>query len=95
MRWKHQDDAQGCGGITTATGTFRTNGAGGKVSYEWIRKDSSGTKVIAEAAITIAAGDTSVQSVTTDKWAPASSGTEQLVFLSPAAPQLTPQSWNC
>lgn len=95
MTWKHQDDAGGCGGVTTATGTFQTNGAGGKVSYEWIRKDSSGTKVIAEGSITIAAGDKSVHNVVTDRWTPASSGTEQLVFLSPSAPSLAPKSWSC
>ena len=95
VTWKAQDNAQGCGGITTATGTFRTNGVGGTVYYGWVRKDSTGTHVIAEPAITIAAGDTGAHAVVTDRWAPASGGTEQLVFISPSAPAIAPQAWSC
>jgi hypothetical protein len=79
----------------TATGTFRTNGVGGTVTYSWVRKDSTGTRVIAEPAITIAPGDTSAHSVVTDSWSPESGGTEQLVFTSPSAPALAPQAWSC
>jgi hypothetical protein len=90
--WQKQNDAQGCGGTTTATGTFSTNGAGGTVRYNWVRKDSSGTRVIAEPVIVIAAGDRSSHAVVSDVWSPASSGTEQLVFLAPGAQAPAAQS---
>jgi hypothetical protein len=79
----------------TATCTFTTNGSGGTVRYEWIRKDGATTQIIAEPPITIAAGDTSVHSVVADVWSPQLSGTEQLVFLTPSAPGLAPQGWTC
>jgi len=60
-----------------------------------VRKDSTGTHVIPEAAIVIAAGDTSTHGVVTDKWAPASGGTEQLAFVAPSAPAVAAQSWSC
>ncbi|HEY0493966.1 MAG TPA: hypothetical protein VGD57_10945 [Candidatus Dormibacteraeota bacterium] len=65
------------------------------MSYGWLRKDSTGTHLIAEPAIVIAAGDTSTHSVVTDKWAPESGGTEQLVFTSPSAPAVPAQGWSC
>jgi hypothetical protein len=79
----------------TASGWFFTNGAGGTVSYEWIRTDSSGMRtVIAEPPITIAAGDRSLHLVKSDQWTPAHSGSEQLLFLSPAY-TVPARSWSC
>lgn len=88
-------DNDACGVVTTASGSFTTNGVGGTVRYEWIRRDSTGTHTVARPAITIAPGDTSAHSVLPDVWAPESSGTEQLVFLSPSAPPLAPKAWHC
>jgi hypothetical protein len=84
----------GDGGIVTATGTFITNGAGGTVSYFWIRKDDTGTHAQPVHTLVIAKGDTSSHSVITDRWAPGSSGTEQLVFVTPTYP-LAAQSFKC
>jgi hypothetical protein len=95
VKFTFQDQAQGCGGIVTATGNFRTNGVGGTVRYQWIRKDSSGTRTTAVATVVVAAGDTAVHNVTTDRWTPQSGGTEQLVFLAPAAPAIAAQAWRC
>jgi hypothetical protein len=83
-------------GTVTATGTFRlaANGPGGTVSYQWIRKDSTGTVASQIYYITVAAGDTSAHAVVTDSWTPASSGTEQLFFLNPSY-GVTPQSFTC
>lgn len=79
-----------------ATGWFTTNGAGGTVSYTWIRTDSQGKRtVIAEPSITIAAGDTSLHAVRADSWRPVWPGTEQLVFKSPAAPTVASKSFSC
>jgi hypothetical protein len=76
----------------TATGTFSTNGVAGTVRYEWIRKDSGGQLVIAEPPILIVTGDRSSHKVITDRWNAKSSGTEQLVFLSPVAKAPATQS---
>ncbi len=79
----------------TATGSFTTNGAGGWVSYEWVRVDSQGNQtVISEARIQVAAGDTSSHAVVTDSFTPQHSGTNQLVFLNPAY-TVAAQSWSC
>jgi len=77
-----------------ATGSFTTNGAGGSVSYEWVRIDGQAQTVIPEAPIQVAAGDTSSHAVASDTFTPAHSGTDQLVFLSPAY-SVPAQSWNC
>jgi len=82
-------------GTVAATGTFTTNGSGGLVRYEWVRWDNRGTLTIAESPITIALGDTASHSVAADSWSPNASGTEQLVFLSPGAPQLAAQAFTC
>ena len=80
----------------TATGMFRTNGAGGTVTYTWIRTDDRGNRsVISEPPIIIAAGDTAWHTVVTDQWTPQDPGTEQLVFSSPSAPVVPAQSWSC
>jgi hypothetical protein len=79
-----------CGeGTMTATGTFRTNGAGGTVTYYWVRNGVAQ----AQHSVTVAKGDTSAK-VVTDSWVPQNSGTEKLVFVSPSHPTLT-QSFNC
>jgi hypothetical protein len=79
-----------------ASGWFSTNGAGGTVSYAWIRTDTQGNRwVIPEPSLTIARGDTSVHTVQADNWTPQSPGSEQLVFYSPAAPVLAPKSFSC
>jgi hypothetical protein len=82
-------------GTVTATGSFTTSGTGGTVPYEWIRTDSTGSRTIAEAPMTIAAGDTSSHSVAADSWTPSSTGSEQLVFLSTGAPPLAAQAFTC
>ena len=84
-------------GTVTSTGTFRLapNGPGGTVTYQWIRKDSTGTVASQVYSIVVAAGDTSAHSVVTDSWnAPASPGTVQLFFLNPSY-GVTPQAFNC
>ena len=78
----------------TATGVFRTNGVGGTVTYEWIRKDSKGTKLVTEPAILIAGGDTSAHAVLSDSWVPSGPGSEQLFFTSPSF-AVAPQSFTC
>ena len=85
-----------CSQVTiTASGSFTTNGAGGSVSYEWVRVDAQGARtVISEAPIQVAPGDRSTHAVASDTFTPAHSGTEQLVFLSPAY-SVPAQSWNC
>jgi outer membrane biosynthesis protein TonB len=81
--------------IVTATGSFTTNGVGGWVFYEWVRVDSQGNRtVIPELPIRVAAGDTSSHAVVSDVFTPQHSGTDQLVFLSPAY-TATAQSWSC
>jgi hypothetical protein len=83
-------------GTVTATGTFRlaANGPGGIVRYVWIRKDANGTTTSQIYSVTVAAGDASMQTVVSDSWTPASSGTEQLYFLTPNY-GVTPQPFSC
>jgi hypothetical protein len=85
-----------CSQVTvTAAGGFTTNGAGGNVSYHWVRVDSQGNRTIgASGTIYVAPGDKNFHGVTSDKFAPVHSGTDQLVFLSPAY-SVPAQSWNC
>jgi hypothetical protein len=85
-----------CAQVTiTSSGSFTTNGVGGQVSYEWVRIDSQGGRtVIPEAPIRVAAGDRGTHAVASDTFTPAHSGSEQLVFLSPAY-SVPAQSWNC
>jgi hypothetical protein len=78
----------------TATGTVRTNGAGGTVTYYWVRKDDNGTHAQPQHTLTIVKGDTSTHAVVKDQWTAGSSGTEQLVFVSPTYP-LAAQSFSC
>ena len=85
-----------CSQLTvSASGGFTTNGAGGTVSYEWVRVDSQGARtVIPKAPIQVAAGDRNFHVVASDTFTPAHSGSDQLVFLSPAY-SVAPQSWTC
>src|SRR5438552_9469424 len=79
----------------TAAGGFTTNGVGGSVSYQWVRVDNQGKRTIgASGTIQVAAGDTNLHVVTSDTFAPVHSGSDQLVFLSPAY-SVPAQSWNC
>ena len=79
----------------TATGSFTTNGTGGPVLYQWVRTSNGNTVTIAEPPINLAVGDTTIHSVLADTWNPNASGKEQLVFLSPGAPQLAAQTFSC
>ena len=72
----------------------RTNGVGGTVTYQWIRKDSNGTQVQPLQSIIVAVGDTGAHSVAADQWVPASNGSEQLVFKTPSY-SVAPQSFTC
>jgi hypothetical protein len=45
--------------------------------------------------LTIAPGDTSLHAVQPDRWTPQAPGSVQLVFYSPAAPTVAPQSFTC
>jgi outer membrane biosynthesis protein TonB len=80
----------------TATGTFRTNGVGGWVFYEWVHFDAQGkrTGVTLEVPIRVNAGDTGWHAVVADTFTPQHSGSDQLVFLNPAY-SVAAQSWNC
>ncbi|HEY4845863.1 MAG TPA: hypothetical protein VII89_09225 [Candidatus Dormibacteraeota bacterium] len=78
----------------TATGSVTTNGAGGTVTYYWVRKDDTGTHAQPQHTLTIAKGDTGAHAVVTDVWTPGSSGSEQLVFVSPTYP-LAAKAFNC
>jgi outer membrane biosynthesis protein TonB len=80
----------------TATGSFTTNGVGGWVFYQWVHYDASGNRigVTNEVPIRIAAGDTSAHSVAADSFTPQHSGSDQLVFISPAS-SAQAQSWSC
>jgi outer membrane biosynthesis protein TonB len=80
----------------TATGSFTTNGVGGWVFYYWAHYDTSGKLVSStpESPIRIAAGDTSSHAVVADSFRPQHSGSDKLVFLSPAY-SATAQSWSC
>lgn len=82
-------------GTVTATGSFTATGAGGTVSYEWIRTDNRGSATIVEPSLSLAAGDTSEHSLKTDSWTPHSSGSEQLVFLGTGMPSMTPAAFSC
>jgi hypothetical protein len=95
-----QNGSDKCGFTTViASGSFATNGVGGTVTYYWVETDSTGSHVVNEPPIVVAAGNTSTHSVVTDKWVPASSGTEQLVFTTPQAQapatQSITQSFTC
>ena len=89
--------SQPCNKTTvTAVGWFTTNGAGGTVTYAWIRTDAEGNRwVIAEPAMTIAPGDRSVHLVQADSWTPQSAGAEQLVFYTPTGPVVAPMPYTC
>jgi hypothetical protein len=79
----------------TATGTFTTNGVGGWVLYQWVRVDNQGNRTVKPGTpIRVAAGDTAVHTVVADSFTPQHSGTDQLVFLSPAY-TVPAQSWSC
>ena len=79
----------------TAAGGFTTNGVGGSVSYQWVRVDSQGTKTIgASGTVQVAAGDRNFHAVANDTFTPTHSGSDQLVFLSPAY-SVPAQSWTC
>jgi outer membrane biosynthesis protein TonB len=81
--------------VVTATGSFTTNGVGGWVFYYWLRTDSQGNRTtVPEQPIRIAAGDTSAHNVASDSFTPQHSGSDQLVFLSPAY-TVTAQTWSC
>jgi len=80
----------------TATGSFTTNGVGGWVFYQWVHYDTTG-KVVGstpEAPIRIAAGDTGSHPVVADSFTPQHSGSDKLVFWSPAYAAAA-QSWSC
>jgi len=82
----------------TATGTFqmKAGGRAGTVSYVWVRKDNTGAVIYTSTPYTInvAAGDTSVHTVVTDSWNPATNGSEQLIFQTPSH-AVAPQSFTC
>jgi len=76
-------------------GGFTTNGAGGTVSYQWVRVDSQGNRTNgASGTVYVAAGDKNVHGVTSDVFSPVHSGSDQLVFSSPAY-SVPAQSWTC
>ena len=86
-----------CSQVTvTATGRFTTNGVGGTVYYGWAHYDINGnfTGWTPEAPIQVAPGDTSAHSVVADIFTPQHSGSDKLVFLSPAY-SAAAQSWSC
>ena len=80
----------------TATGGFTTNGVGGWVFYGWVHYDVAGnqTGITPELPIQIAAGDVSLHSVVADRFTPQHSGSDRLVFYSPAYSAVA-QSWSC
>jgi hypothetical protein len=79
----------------TANGWFTTNGVGGAVSYQWVRLDNLGNRTIGASGTTqVAPGDKGLHAVATDTFTPVHSGSDQLVFLSPAY-SVPAQSWNC
>jgi hypothetical protein len=80
----------------TAFGTFKTNGVGGWVTYKYVRIDVNGNRVdVPEAPIWVAPGDTNLHFTVIDSWSPKTSGSEQLVFISPTSLTATGQSWTC
>lgn len=90
-----QQQSPKCSNSTViASGTFTSNGAGGTVRYQWIRITSAGSSPQPVRSITLGAGDRSRHSVVTDRWSPPSSGSEQLVFITPAY-SVPAQSWTC
>jgi outer membrane biosynthesis protein TonB len=94
---KNANDAERCNQMTiTATGSFTTNGVGGWVFYYWAHYDTAGKVVSStpETPIRVAAGDTSAHAVVPDSFTPRHSGSDKLVFLSPAY-SATAQSWSC
>jgi hypothetical protein len=80
----------------TATGGFTTNGVGGTVSYSWVHYDSNGniTSVVSETPIRVATGDKNFHTVASDSFNPQHSGSDKLVFSSPAY-SVPAQSWTC
>ena len=94
MAWKVNGSNKCKLDTITANGSFRTNGVGGTVTYQWIRNDSNGTQILPLQSIVVAAGDTSAHSVAADQWIPASNGSEQLVFKNPSI-SVAPQSFTC
>ncbi len=79
----------------TAVGGFTTNGVGGTVSYQWVRVDNQGNRTNgASGTIQVAAGDSNLHQVTSDIFTPVHSGSDQLVFLTPAY-SVPAQSWTC
>jgi hypothetical protein len=80
----------------TATGRFTTNGVGGWVFYGWQHYDAQGNRTgfTGETPIRVAAGDTTSHAVVADTFTPQHSGSDQLVFISPAYSVLA-QSWSC
>ena len=85
-----------CSQITvTVAGGFATNGVGGTVSYQWVRVDSQGNRTNgASGTVSVAAGDKNLHGVTSDVFTPVHSGSDQLVFSSPAY-SVPAQSWTC
>jgi len=85
-----------CSQITvTAAGGFTTNGVGGTISYQWVRVDSQGNRTNgASGTVYVAAGDKNWHGVTSDVFTPVHSGSDQLVFSSPAY-SVPAQSWTC
>jgi len=92
---KNGNGARCAQSTVTAVGGFTTNGVGGTVSYQWVRVDNQGNRTNgASGTIQVAAGDSNLHQVTSDIFTPVHSGSDQLVFLSPAY-SVPAQSWNC
>ena len=92
---KNGNGARCAQSTVTAVGGFTTNGVGGSVSYQWVRVDNQGNRTNgASGTIQVAAGDSNLHQVTSDIFTPVHSGSDQLVFLSPAY-SVPAQSWNC
>jgi hypothetical protein len=66
------------------------------VYYSWVHYDTNGnvTSVVPESPIAVAAGDTGLHTVATDSFTPQHSGSDKLVFYSPAY-SVPAQSWTC
>src|SRR6266566_2565702 len=92
---KNGNGARCAQSTVTAVGGFTTNGVGGTVSYQWVRVDNQGNRTNGPSGtIQVAAGDSNLHQVTSDIFTPVHSGSDQLVFLSPAY-SVPAQSWNC
>ena len=89
-----QGQAKCANNTVKANGTFITNGAGGTVRYQWIRITSTGRAPQPVQSVVLAVGDKGFHAVTPDSWTPSSSGSEQLVFITPAY-SVPAQSWTC